>query len=79
MNSRAHLQVQSSKSDKTVPLMASDGDDFTDTVAAKNMETWKTIVGSLRKHGYDGHFIFGVHKDMPPEEEAYLQAMNVTY
>jgi hypothetical protein len=45
----------------------------------ENMKAWKTIVGSLRAKGYDGHFMFGVHQDIPREEEDYLQRMNVTY
>lgn len=45
----------------------------------ENMDTWRTIVGALRKQGYEGHFIFGVHPDMPSVEEEYLKQMEVTF
>ena len=45
----------------------------------KNMGTWRRLVGSLRNTGYDGHIIFGVHSEIPPEEEVYLKEMDVTY
>ena len=45
----------------------------------KNMGTWKRLVGSLRNTGYDGHIIFGVHSNIPQEEEVYLKEMDVTY
>uniref|UniRef100_A0A7S3L505 UDP-galactopyranose mutase C-terminal domain-containing protein n=1 Tax=Amphora coffeiformis TaxID=265554 RepID=A0A7S3L505_9STRA len=45
----------------------------------RNMATFRLLVGSLRQNGYDGHIILGVHKDIPPAEEEYLKAMDVTY
>ena len=45
----------------------------------KNMGTFTRLVGSLRNTGYDGHIIFGVHIDIPQEEEDYLKQMDVTY
>ena len=40
---------------------------------------WRRLVGSLRRSGYDGHVIMGVHPDIPPEERDYLDGMGVTY
>jgi len=44
----------------------------------KNMGCWKRLVGSLRNSGYDGHIIFGVHKEIPQDEQDYLKEMDVT-
>ncbi len=40
---------------------------------------WRRLVGSLRRAGYDGHVIMGVHPDAPPAERDYLERMGVTY
>ena len=44
-----------------------------------NMRTWVRLIGGLRQTGYDGHIIFGVHKDIPDTEQEYLKEMDVTY
>ena len=45
----------------------------------ENMKTWVRVVGGLRQAGYEGHIIFGVHKDIPDAEQEYLKEMDVTY
>ena len=36
------------------------------------------LVGSLRRNGYDGHIILGVHPNLPENEYNYLVSMKVT-
>ena len=43
------------------------------------MTGWRKLVGSLRLNGYDGQIIVGVNPEIPPEEQAYLDRMGVTY
>jgi hypothetical protein len=43
-----------------------------------NMDTFVRFVGSLRRTGYDGKIILGVHKDISQEESDYLVSMDVT-
>jgi len=45
----------------------------------KFMNGWRTLVGSLRTNGYDGHIIVGVNPSLPREERRYLDRMGVTY
>ena len=45
----------------------------------KFMDGWRKLVGSLRLNGYEGHIIVGVNKNIPQEEQEYLNKMGVTY
>jgi len=43
------------------------------------MSTFRVLVGSLRKTGFDGHIILGVHPQIPQDEQEYLKKMDVTF
>ena len=43
------------------------------------MRVFRTVVGSLRHTGYDGHIILGVHSEIPTDEQEYLKKMDVTF
>jgi hypothetical protein len=41
-------------------------------------DVFRTMVGSLRHTGFDGHIILGVHPNIPAELQDYLKKMDVT-
>ena len=42
-------------------------------------DIFRTLVGSLRTSGFDGHIILGVHPSISDDDQAYLAKMDVTF
>jgi hypothetical protein len=44
-----------------------------------NMKAFRRLIGPLRRVGYRGHIILGVHSKIPEREVQYLKEMEVTF
>lgn len=42
-------------------------------------DVFRTLVGSLRTSGFDGHILLGVHPSISEDDQAYLAKMDVTF